>query len=131
MKECNCCNYQENFNVLFENETSVCIADENKILIGACYIIPKKHIASPFDLSSNEWNDMKLLLDQVKIYLDQLYHPDGYNLGWNINDTGGQFVFHSHLHIIPRYKDEPLAGKGIRHWLMQNDNIRPSLKGEE
>lgn len=29
------------------------------------------------------------------------------------------------LHVIPRFSDEPLAGKGIRHWLKQPENMRP------
>jgi hypothetical protein len=28
------------------------------------------------------------------------------------------------LHVIPRYADEPLAGRGIRHWLKQENNRR-------
>jgi len=32
---------------------------------------------------------------------------------------------HAHLHIIPRYKDEPFSGKGIRHWLKSDENMRP------
>ncbi len=127
-KECNCCNYIDNFKfVLFENDTCVCVADENNILIGACYIIPKEHKETPFDLTNIEWNDTKNLIDTVKKYLDKKYKPDGYNLGWNIGQVGGQFIFHSHLHVIPRYKDEPLAGKGVRHWLMQEENKRPNI----
>ncbi len=127
-KDCNCCNYIDNFKyILFENDTCVCIADDNNILIGACYIIPKDHKESPFDLSNKEWLDTKKLIDIVKDYLDKKYKPDGYNLGWNIGQVGGQFVFHSHLHIIPRHKDEPLAGKGVRHWIMQEENKRPNI----
>jgi diadenosine tetraphosphate (Ap4A) HIT family hydrolase len=56
--------------------------------------------------------------------LDQKFRPDGYNLGWNCGIVGGQEVFHAHLHIIPRFKDEPYAGRGIRYWLKQESNKR-------
>jgi hypothetical protein len=36
----------------------------------------------------------------------------------------GAGVFHSHFHVIPRYEDEPLAGKGVRYWLKQPENKR-------
>jgi len=39
--------------------------------------------------------------------------------------VAGQTVSHVHLHIIPRFKDEPFAGKGIRHWLKKSENKRP------
>ncbi|HTE22587.1 MAG TPA: HIT domain-containing protein [Candidatus Limnocylindria bacterium] len=54
------------------------------------------------------------------------HDPDGYNLGWNIYPTGGQNVDHAHLHLIPRYKDEPLATKGIRYAFKQSSNRRKS-----
>lgn len=131
-EKCKCCNYRENFQkVLFENDRVVCVADNNNILIGSCYIIPKQHKETPFDLDDLEWIETKRMLDLVKESLDKKYKPDGYNLGWNIGKTGGQFVFHSHLHVIPRYKDEPLAGKGIRHWFMQEENKRSNIKYED
>jgi histidine triad (HIT) family protein len=66
-------------------------------------------------------------LQQVKALLDRQYAPDGYNLGWNCGQVAGQNVFHAHLHVIPRYGDEPLAGKGIRYWLKQETNKRGHL----
>ena len=63
--------------------------------------------------------DTFLLLKEVKIYLDKKYKPDGYNVGWNVGKVGGQNVAHAHLHVLPRYKDEPLAGKGIRFMFKQ------------
>ncbi|EKM93498.1 histidine triad (HIT) protein [Stutzerimonas degradans] len=72
-----------------------------------------------FDLAENEWKSTYDLLRRVKNMIDTEFNPDGYNVGWNVGQTGGQTVFHAHLHVIPRYKDEPLAGKGIRHWFKQ------------
>ena len=40
---------------------------------------------------------------------------------------GGQKIFHAHLHVVLRYKDEPMAGKGIRHWIKQPQNKRSQL----
>ena len=58
-------------------------------------------------------------------HLDSKYSPDGYNLGWNCGDAGGQDVFHAHLHIIPRHADEPYAKRGIRNWIKREENRRP------
>jgi histidine triad (HIT) family protein len=89
-------------------------------------IIPKEHRVTPFDLSDEEWAATKELMSKAKFYIDEKYNPDGYNVGWNCGDVGGQHVFHSHLHIIPRYADEPLAGHGIRYWFKQENNRRPN-----
>lgn len=66
-------------------------------------------------------------LHEVKEFLDSKYKPQGYNIGWNVGNVGGQEIFHAHLHIIPRYEDEPLSGKGIRYWLKQTQNKRTNI----
>lgn len=71
-----------------------------------------------------EWNDTYDLLQKAKDYLNKEYSPDGYTLGWNVGEASNQSILHSHFHIIPRYNDEPYAGKGLRHWLKQPANKR-------
>jgi histidine triad (HIT) family protein len=60
----------------------------------------------------------------MKELVDEKEKPAGYNLGWNVFQTGGQNVAHAHLHLLARYDDEPLAGKGIRYAFKQQDNQR-------
>jgi len=115
----------------FENETMIAVKSnnlKNNTLIGSYVIIPKSEVSSPFELSDKEWNDSKALMIEVKAYLDKKYSPDGYNIGWNVGKAAGQEVAHAHMHIIPRYSDEPYAGKGLRYWFKQPENIRQSLK---
>ena len=118
----------------FENETMIGVRSnnlKNNTLIGSYVIIPKSQVGTPFELSDKEWEDTKLLMREIKEYLDKKYSPDGYNVGWNVGKVGGQEVAHAHLHIIPRYSDELYAGKGIRYWFKQPENIRQSLKKTE
>ena len=130
MDYCGYCNYKNNDVILFENDFCVCLESPEPIptLIGSCVIIPKAHKETVFDLSYEEWKATKELIDKVKQYLDLKYKPDGYNVGWNCGDVAGQHavdVFHAHLHIIPRYADEPYAGRGIRYWIKKEENKRP------
>ena len=118
----------------FENETMVAVRSnnlKNNTLIGSYVIIPKSQVGTPFELSQKEWEDSKALMKELKEYLDEKYKPDGYNIGWNVGKAAGQEVAHAHMHIIPRYADEPLAGKGIRYWFKQPENVRESLKDEK
>lgn len=87
-------------------------------------IIPKVHRETAFDLTIEEWNGTYTLLHNVKKHLDQMYQPQGYNLGWNCGEIGGQHIFHAHFHVLPRYADEPLAGKGIRYMFKSEANKR-------
>ena len=89
---------------VFENESMIAVMSnpqQNKTMIGSYVIIPKSKVSSPFELSEKEWQDTKQLLATLKAYIDETYHPDGYNIGWNVGDVAGQHVAHAHLHVIP------------------------------
>lgn len=86
-------------------------------------IVTKRHIETPFDMSKDEWVHIHELLPAFKKFVDK-YHPDGYNLGWNVKPVAGQYVSHAHLHFFGRFEDEPLAGKGIRYAFKQSSNKR-------
>jgi histidine triad (HIT) family protein len=75
-----------------------------------------------FDLTEPEVTATFQLLRKVKASMDAELSPDGYNVGWNCGRVAGQEVFHAHLHVIPRFKQEPLAGKGIRSHLKSDAN---------
>ncbi|MFZ3579874.1 HIT family protein [Virgibacillus sp. DJP39] len=113
--------------IILENDSCCYIqkASEQEILIGSGLIIPKRHVQTVFDLSDREWVDTRDLIQKVKEHVDEFYDPDGYSVGWNTGKVGGQSIPHAHLHIIPRFSDEPYAGKGIRHWIKQPENKRP------
>jgi diadenosine tetraphosphate (Ap4A) HIT family hydrolase len=83
-----------------------------------------------FDLTAEESAATLALLRDVKAWMDDAYRPDGYTVGWNCGSVGGQEVMHAHLHVIPRFADEPYAGHGIRFLLKQaarrsNRRLRP------
>jgi len=91
-------------------------------LIGSGVIIPTRHADTVFDLTPEEVQATFTLLADVKARLDRQYQPDGYTLGWNCGAVGGQEIMHAHLHVIPRFHQEPYAGRGLRSWLKQDEN---------
>lgn len=111
--------------VVLENAHCLFVQKPQNVLIGAGLIVPKHHRVTVFDLTPEEWTATYDLLHQAKALLDETYAPQGYNVGWNVEKTGGQEIFHAHLHIIPRYDDEPYAGRGIRSWIKREENKRP------
>lgn len=117
MNTCEYCNLEirSDQNVLYSNESCLFLQLTEQEIKGSGIIVPKKHKETLFDLSKEEWNDTYLLLKEVKEYLDETFLPDGYNVGWNCGHVGGQHIFHAHMHVIPRFSGEPMAGKGIRY----------------
>ncbi|MBX0356149.1 HIT family protein [Halobacillus sp. Nhm2S1] len=126
MDPCILCSLEadEEQKIIFENDSCYFVQKDQRILKGSGLIVPKSHRTTVFDLSREEWMDTQEMIQQVKEWLDETLQPDGYNIGYNCYETGGQHIFHAHMHIIPRFQDEPHAGKGIRHWLKQEENKR-------
>jgi histidine triad (HIT) family protein len=85
-------------------------------------IVPVAHRETVFDLTEPEVAATFRLLRKIKAWMDTEFSPDGYNVGWNCGSVGGQEVFHAHLHVIPRFRHEPLAGHGIRSHLKSDAN---------
>lgn len=110
--------------VVLENEHCLFLQEPQEVLVGSGLIVPRAHRETVFDLTAEEWAATLALLHEVKALLDAQHAPQGYNLGWNSGAVAGQEVFHAHLHVIPRFADEPLAAKGIRYWLKQPENKR-------
>ncbi len=97
---------------------------EDGSINNAVMAITKRHIATPFDINQQEWVSLQSLLRTMKGLVDDKEQPDGCNIGWNVGKTGGQNVAHAHLHLLARYSNEPLAGKGIRYAFKQIGNSR-------
>ncbi len=85
---------------------------------GHLLIFPVRHIEDVRQLTPEE----ELRLCRLKRYFldlsDKLYHPVGYNIGYNMGLPAGASIAHLHLHIIPRYPRELgiadlIAGKRV------------------
>ncbi len=101
--------------IIFENDLAYVRADEFPVSLGHLLVISKRHVHDWFSLTPAEQAAMTDLLNIAKKYLDEKYHPAGYNVGVNCGESAGQTIFHVHLHLIPRYVgDSPNPRGGIR-----------------
>ena len=118
------CRVDEAQRVILRNDAVIFLQNEKEqgALRGSGVIIPVRHAETVFDLTPEEVDATFVLLKYVKAWMDEQYHPDGYNVGWNCGAVGGQLAMHAHMHVIPRFRQEPYAGRGIRYWLKQPEN---------
>ncbi len=73
---------------------------------GHLMIFPNRHIEDLTELSGEEVSEMHRLTVLAVNILKELYHPQGFNIGYNLGESSGASVKHLHRHIVPRYKSE-------------------------
>jgi len=102
--------------VSLDSELAYSARDTYGVSPGHTLVIPKRHVASFFELTPEEVADCMELINEEKKNIDEQFNPDGYNIGVNIGPAAGQSIFHVHIHIIPRYEgDVENPQGGVRH----------------
>jgi len=104
--------------IISETQSALVIRDGFPISPGHTLVIPKRHIGSFFELTSEEHEEMLVLLTQAKAELDKEFRPDAYNIGINDGASAGQTVPHVHMHLIPRYKGDRSDPRGGVRWII-------------
>jgi len=79
---------------------------------GHTVVIPKKHIERIEELDESSAGALLLAIKKITKKIDEVLHPDGYNIGWNDGKSAGQVVPHLHIHIMPRWEND---GGGSMH----------------
>ena len=94
------------------------IRDGFPVSPGHTLIIPKRHVASFFEVTDAERADLMSLLAAARDDLDREFHPAGYNIGINDGAAAGQTVPHLHIHLIPRYEGDRDDPRGGVRWVL-------------
>lgn len=93
--------------ISFENEYIYEKEDRYPVTPGHRLIISKRHVSDATDLTPIELQHMFDCLKKTTAKL-KLDDPSilGFNTGFNIGQSAGQTVMHTHLHVIPRRKND-------------------------
>ena len=91
---------------LYEDEDFRVILDANPASKGHALIIPKEHYANLYELEESLAGKAMILAKKMVAKMTDVLGCDGYNLVQNNGECAGQTVFHFHLHLIPRSKDD-------------------------
>ena len=119
-KRCFFCDIQENKSEIFiaENDEFFARFDKFPVSRGHAEIVPKKHLASFFELSPEQVLSLYSLIKEAKELITAKFKPDGFNIGINEGTAAGQSLMHLHVHLIPRYAgDVKNPSGGVRNVL--------------
>ena len=94
---------------LYEDENFRVILDLGPASKGHALILPKSHAANIYELSDEMAAKAMILAKKMATAMTAALKCDGFNIVQNNGEAAGQTVFHLHLHVIPRYKDDNIG----------------------
>lgn len=102
MSSCPFCDVPAN-RIIAEDGVCCAIRDHYPVSPGHTLIIPRRHVASFRDMTSDEWNSVhRLAADLAGKMQAEDTSIQGFNLGINDGRPAGQTIMHAHIHLIPR-----------------------------
>ncbi len=111
MKDTNCifckiANGEIPSKTLYEDDKFRVILDLGPASKGHALILPKEHYADLYELPEETAGEVMKLAKKMAAQMTQRLGCEGFNLVQNNGDLAGQTVFHFHMHLIPRYRDD-------------------------
>ena len=91
---------------LYEDEDFRVILDLGPASKGHALILPKEHYKDLYELDDEVAAKALVLAKQMITKMTAVLGCEGYNVVQNNGELAGQTVFHFHMHLIPRYKND-------------------------
>lgn len=96
---------------ILENSEFKVMLDRFPATRGHVLIIPKEHVESIFEMEPEKAGRLFQLATQIAQVMKKELDMEGMNVLQNNGSCAGQTVFHFHLHLIPRYKEDKVTFK--------------------
>lgn len=91
---------------VYEDDHFLAFLDISQVTPGHTLVIPKKHARNLLEMTPDETADLFNIVSRVTKKVESATQPQGMNIISNMEEIAGQSVFHSHVHILPRYSQE-------------------------
>jgi len=96
---------------VFEDDDVVAFMDIQPINPGHLLVVPKEHSRDLTEMSGETVGRLFRAVQHVAKGVRNAVAAPGFNIGVNTGGAAGQVVFHTHVHVMPRFDDD-----GHRHW---------------
>lgn len=93
--------------VVHRGKTSFVVMNLYPYGAGHVMVAPHRHVGRLRDARPEELEEMMALAQETERAFEEVYHPDGINLGMNLGRSAGAGVAdHIHLHLVPRWNGD-------------------------
>jgi histidine triad (HIT) family protein len=94
--------------VVAEDERTVAFMDINPATRGHLLVVPREHSRDLLEVAPEDLSATALAAKRLAERISQRLGADGVNLLNSCGQAAWQTVFHFHIHVIPRYRGDPL-----------------------
>lgn len=91
---------------VFEDEFVTAFLDISQVTPGHTLLVPKKHVKDLFSYDEELAEKTFRVLPELARAVKESTSANGLNIVMNNGTVADQSVFHSHIHLIPRYTEE-------------------------
>jgi histidine triad (HIT) family protein len=91
-----------------ENEHCYAFLDIFPATPGHTLVIPKIHVKDIHEADASTYSHVAVMAKEVADLLDEKLDSDGTTIFQMSREASWQTVFHLHMHVIPRWKDDGL-----------------------
>jgi histidine triad (HIT) family protein len=92
--------------IVYEDEDTLAFLDINPVNPGHVLVVPKAPARNVFDIDEENWLALMRTVRKISRAVKDATHADGINIDINNEAAAGQIVFHSHVHIVPRFEGD-------------------------
>ena len=94
--------------IVDSDEHTVAFMDINPATRGHALVVPREHSADLLEISDEDLERTITAARRLARRMNEALDPDGFNILNSCGSAAWQTVFHFHLHVVPRYDDDPL-----------------------
>jgi histidine triad (HIT) family protein len=94
--------------IIDSDEHTVAFMDINPATRGHALVVPRTHSADLLEISDEDLGHTILATRRLVERMHETLEPDGFNILNSCGQEAWQTVFHFHIHVIPRYQEDPL-----------------------
>ena len=91
---------------VYEDDHFLAFLDISQVTPGHTLVIPKQHARNLLEMTPDETADLFNVVSKVTKKVESATQPQGMNIISNMEEIAGQSVFHTHVHILPRYSQD-------------------------
>ena len=94
--------------IVDSDENTIAFMDINPATRGHALVVPRNHSKDLMEISDEDLANTMIAARRLAQRMRDVLEPAGFNVLNSCGSAAWQTIFHFHVHVIPRYEDDPL-----------------------